>query len=230
MSEHEHSHDHDHHSHEDHDHSAHHENKTRWVVILTIITMILEIGFGYYSNSMALTAEGWHMSTHVFAIGLTWLAYFFSRKYSNHEKISFDKKKLLSLSGFSSAIVLQIVAVIMILESADRLIHPLPIKFSEAIFIAFIGMVVNGLSAILLHHDHEHSDHNIRSAYIHVLADGLTSVTAIIALSIGMYYNIFWLDALSGIIGSIVITSWAVQLIKRAGSELIGYRNTNSKS
>src|ERR1017187_2923594 len=151
MSEHEHSHDHDHHSHEDHDHSAHHENKTRWVVILTIITMILEIGFGYYSNSMALTAEGWHMSTHVFAIGLTWLAYFFSRKYSNHEKISFDKKKLLSLSGFSSAIVLQIVAVIMILESAERLIHPLPIKFSEAIFIAFIGMVVNGLSAILLH-------------------------------------------------------------------------------
>lgn len=220
----------DHHPTHEHDHSAHHENKTRWVVVLTIVTMILEIGFGYYSNSMALTAEGWHMSTHVFAIGLTWLAYFFSRKYSQHERISFEKNKLLALSGFTSAIVLQIIAVIMIIESVERLINPLSIKFNEAIFVAVIGMVVNGLSAILLHHDHEHSDHNIRAAYLHVLADGVTSVTAIVALSIGMYYNIFWLDALSGMIGSIVITSWALQLIKKAGSELIGYSNSKSKS
>ena len=213
------------HGHEDHDHSHHHEKNTRWVVMLTIVTMILEIGFGYYSNSMALTAEGWHMSTHVFAIGLTWLAYFFSRKYSQHERISFEKSKLLALSGFTSAIVLQIIALIMVLESAERLIHPLPIKFSEAIFVAVIGMVVNGLSAILLHHDHDHSDHNIHSAYIHVLADGLTSVTAIIALSIGMYLNIYWLDALSGMIGSIVITSWAVQLIKNSGKVLIEFNH-----
>src|ERR1017187_8550401 len=143
MSEHEHSHDHDHHSHEDHDHSAHHENKTRWVVILTIITMILEIGFGYYSNSMALTAEGWHMSTHVFAIGLTWLAYFFARKYSNHESISFQKDRLLSLTGFTSAIVLQIIAVIMAVESVSRLLHPLSILFSEAIVVAVTGLIVN---------------------------------------------------------------------------------------
>ena len=213
-------HDHEHH----HDHSELHENKTRWVVILTIGTMILEICFGYYSKSMALTAEGWHMSTHVFAIGLTWLAYFFSRKYAQHEKISFEKSKLLALSGFTSAIVLQIIAVLMIVESVGRLIIPLPIKFSEAIFVAVIGLIVNGISAKLLHHDHEHSDHNIRAAYLHVLADLLTSFAAIIALTAGMYFNIYWLDAVSGIIGSIVITSWAVQLIKNSSVELIDFR------
>src|ERR1017187_7902401 len=120
MSEHEHSHDHDHHSHEDHDHSAHHENKTRWVVILTIITMILEVTFGYYSNSMALTAEGWHMSTHVFAIGLSWLAYVVIRKYAGSERLSFGNDKVLALSGFTSAIVLLVIAVVMAIESIER--------------------------------------------------------------------------------------------------------------
>jgi cation diffusion facilitator family transporter len=215
-----HNHQHDH----EHDHSEHHESKTRWVVILTIITMILEIGYGQYSNSMALTAEGWHMSTHVFAIGLTWLAYFFSRRYAEHERISFGKQKLFALSGFTSAIVLQIIAVLMIIESIERLVHPLDIKFSEAISVAVIGLVVNAISAKLLHHDHEHTDHNIRAAYIHVLADMLTSLAAIIALSAGMYFHIFWLDAVSGILGSIVITSWAVQLIKNAGAELIDFK------
>jgi len=183
--------------------------------------MLLEIAFGYYANSMALTAEGWHMSTHVFAIGLTWLAYFFSRKYSQHERISFKKDKLLALSGFTSAIVLLTIAVVMIIESVERLNHPLPIKFNEAIFVAFIGLIVNAISAKLLHHDHEHSDHNIRAAYLHVLADLLTSLAAIIALTLGLYFNIYWLDAISGIIGSVVITSWALQLIKNSGTELI---------
>lgn len=201
------------------------ETKTRWVVMLTIATMILEIVFGYYANSMALTAEGWHMSTHVFAIGLTWLAYFTARKYSTSEHISFQKDKLLSLSGFTSAIVLQIIAIIMAVESVGRLIHPLPIKFSEAILVAIVGLIVNGISAKLLHHEHHgHSDHNIRAAYLHVLADGLTSLTAIIALSFGLYFHIYWLDSLSGLIGSVVITSWALQLIKGSGSGLIEFR------
>ncbi|MFI5138186.1 MAG: cation diffusion facilitator family transporter [Sphingobacteriales bacterium] len=199
-----------------------HESQTRWVVILTIITMILEIVIGYYSNSMALTAEGWHMSTHVFAIGLTWAAYFFTRKYATSQKISFQSDRLLSLTGFTSAIVLQIIAIIMALESVGRLIHPLPIRFGEAIVVAIIGLVVNGISAILLHHDHH--DHNIRAAYLHVLADGLTSMTAIIALTIGLFFHLFWLDALSGIIGSIVITSWAVQLIKGSGIKLVDFK------
>ena len=192
--------------------------------MLTIATMILEIVFGYYANSMALTAEGWHMSTHVFAIGLTWLAYYFARKYAQHEHISFHKEKLLSLGGFTSAIVLQVIAIVMAFESIERLIHPLPIKFTEAIFVAVIGLIVNAISAKLLHHDHDHGDHNIRAAYIHVLADGLTSLTAIIALSIGLYYNIYWLDAISGLIGSIVITAWAVQLIKASGIQLINFK------
>jgi cation diffusion facilitator family transporter len=212
---------------EEHDHDSEvHESKTRWVVMLTVATMILEIVFGYYANSMALTAEGWHMSTHVFAIGLTWLAYFAARKYSKSEYVTFNKDKLLSLSGFTSAIVLQIIAVIMAIESVQRIIHPLPIKFGEAIFVAFIGLVVNGISAKLLHHDHHHgrSDHNIRAAYLHVLADGLTSLTAIIALSLGLCFNIYWLDAISGLIGSVVITSWAIQLIKGSGSGLIDFK------
>jgi len=203
-----------------------HESQTRWVVMLTIATMILEITIGYYSNSMALTAEGWHMSTHVFAIGLTWAAYFFSRKYSASQKIAFQGDRLLSLSGFTSAIVLQIIAIIMALESVSRLIHPLPIKFGEAIVVAIAGLIVNGISALLLHHDHDHHDHNIRAAYLHVLADGLTSMTAIIALTIGLFFHLFWLDALSGIIGSIVITNWAVQLIKGSGKKLIDFKKT----
>ncbi len=115
----------------------------------------------------------------------------------------------------------------MIIESTQRLIHPLPIKFTEAIYVAVIGLVVNGISAKLLHHDHEHSDHNIRAAYLHVIADLLTSLAAIIALSAGMYFNIYWLDAVSGIIASIVITSWAVQLIRNSGAELIDFKRAN---
>jgi cation diffusion facilitator family transporter len=205
-----------------------HESQARWVVILTVITMILEIIIGYYSNSMALTAEGWHMSTHVFAIGLTWAAYFFTRKYGGSQKISFQSDRLSSLSGFTSAIVLQIIAIIMALESIGRLIHPLPIKFGEAIVVAAIGLVVNGISALLLKHDHDHQDHNIRAAYLHVLADGLTSLTAIIALTIGLFFHLYWLDSLSGIIGSIVITSWAFQLIKGSGSKLIDFKKVVS--
>jgi cation diffusion facilitator family transporter len=205
-----------------------HESQTRWVVILTIITMILEIVIGYYSNSMALTAEGWHMSTHVFAIGLTWAAYFFTRKYGQSQKISFKSDRLLSLSGFTSAIVLQIIAIIMALESVQRLIHPLPIKFGEAIVVAVIGLIVNATSALLLYHDHDHQDHNIRAAYLHVLADGLTSLTAIIALTVGLFFHLYWLDALSGIIGSMVITSWAVQLIKGSGGKLIDFKFINN--
>ncbi len=210
-----HEHNHDHHS---------HEHKTRWVVILTALTMILEVTFGYYSNSMALTAEGWHMSTHVFAIGLSWIAYVVIRKYADSERLAFGKDKVLALSGFTSAIILLVIAVIMAVESIERLINPLPIRFSEAIIVACIGLVVNALSAVVLHHGHEESDHNIRAAYLHVLADGLTSVTAIIALTLGMIYHIYSLDALSGIIGSVVITSWSFSLIRGSGKTLIEFQ------
>lgn len=201
-----------------------HERKTRFVVILTTVTMAVEIIFGYLTNSMALLADGYHMSSHAFALGLSWLAYIFARKYAKTDKITFRKEKLLALSGFTSAIVLQIVAIVMGIQSFDRLLHPVKIMFREAIFVAFVGLIVNVISALALHHKKEHSDHNIRSAYLHVLADGLTSVTAIFALSVGLFYNLYWLDAISGILSSFVITKWAIELIRDSGQELIEYK------
>jgi cation diffusion facilitator family transporter len=186
--------------------------------------MAVEIFFGYWTNSMALLADGYHMASHVFALGLSWAAYIISRKYSKTEKYSFEKSKLLALSGFTSAIVLIVIAVIMAIESIDRFFNPVEIKFGEAIFVAVIGLTVNVLSAVFLHHGHEHHDHNIRSAYLHVLADGLTSLTAIIALTAGMLYNLYSLDSISGIISSVVITKWAYGLIKGSGKDLINFK------
>ena len=200
------------------------EEKTKWVVILTAITMVVEITFGYMTNSMALLADGWHMASHVLALGLTWIAYYAARKYSDTENYSFSKEKLLALSGFASAVALLLVAVFMAVESVTRLLNPVEILFSQAIAVAVIGLIVNGVSAIFLHHDQEHTDHNIHSAYLHVLADGLTSLTAIIALVVGMLWNIYWLDCLSGIISSIVITKWSVDLIKGSGKDLIEFK------
>jgi cation diffusion facilitator family transporter len=211
------------HTHHQHT-SAIHEKKTRFVVILTAVTMVVEIVAGYLTNSMALLADGYHMASHVFALGLSWLAYILARKYSQTDKISFRKEKLLALSGFTSAIGLQIVAIVMGIQSFDRLFNPVKIMFKEAIFVAIIGLIVNVVSAFALHHKKEHSDHNIRSAYLHVLADGLTSITAIIALTVGLFYNLYWLDSISGILSSIVITKWAIELIRDSGKELIEYK------
>lgn len=217
------------HSHDGHHHHHHsNEEKTKWVVILTAITMVVEISFGYWTNSMALLADGWHMASHVFALGLTWIAYFVARKYSASEKFSFSREKILALSGYTSAIFLMIMAVIMAIESVGRLLNPVEIFFKEAIIVAIIGLIVNGISAVFLHHDHDHGDHNIRSAYLHVLADGLTSLTAIIALIVGMYQNIYWLDSLSGIISAIVISKWAVDLIKNSGKDLIDFKKNKN--
>ena len=213
-------------AHHNHNHSHSFETKTRLVVILTAVTMVLEIIYGYWTNSMALLADGFHMSSHAFALGLSWIAYVVARRYEHSEKISINKAKLLALAGFTSALVLQVVAVVMLIQSVDRFIHPLIIKFSEAIIVAVIGLLVNVISAIVLHHKKEQSDHNIRSAYLHVLADGLTSITAIVALTIGLFYNIYSLDAISGIISSVIITKWAIGLIRDSGKELIEFKRT----
>ena len=220
-------HNHNHNHNNESDLSLVHEKRTLWVVYLTAATMIIEIIFGYWTNSMALLADGYHMASHVFALGLAWIAYFVSRKYSSKEHYSFSKTKMLALSGFTSAIVLQIIAIIMAVQSFERLMNPLEIKFNEAIIIAIIGLIVNALSAYFLHHDHEHHDHNIRSAYLHVLADGLTSITAIIALTAGMYFKLYSLDSISGIISSVVITKWSFELIKGSGKDLIDFRFNN---
>ena len=199
------------------------ETRSRFVVLITAVTMVLEIMFGYWTNSMALLADGWHMASHVFALGLAWLAYFAVRKYSNTGKQTFDGKKLLSLSGFTSAISLLAVAVLMTVESVSRLFHPLEIHFREAIIVAVLGLFVNILSAYFLHGGHD-DDHNICAAYFHVLADALTSIAAIIALTVGVIWKIYWLDCMIGIVGAIVITKWALSLIWSAGKELVDYK------
>lgn len=200
-----------------------HEKKTGIVVLLTAVAMVTEIFFGYWTQSMALLADGYHMASHVLALGLSWLAYYFSRKYASSDKYTFNKKKLLSFSGFTSAILLLIVAITMAFESFLRLITPMEINFKDAIYVAIIGLIVNIICAFILHHKHEHSDYNIRSAYLHVLADALTSIMAIIALTLGLYFNLYSLDAITGIISSIVITKWAIGLIKNSGKEIIEF-------
>lgn len=206
-----------------HAHHHSHEQRTSWVVYLAAVTMVFEIIVGYWSNSMALLADGWHMASHVLALGLTWVAYVLARKYEKSEKFSLNRDKLLGLSGFTSAVSLLVVALLMAVASVERFLNPLEIRFDEAIYVAIMGLVVNGLSAFLLHHDHNH-DHNIRSAYMHVLADGLTSITAIITLLVGKFYNIYALDSVSGIISALVIGKWAVDLIRSSSKELVDFK------
>ena len=204
-----------------------HEHKTGIVVIITAVTMVAEIFYGYFTNSMALLADGYHMVSHVLALGLAWIAYFIARKYARSEKVSFNKEKLLALSGFTSAITLQIVAIAMAYQSIERLLSPLTIRFNEAIIVAIIGLVVNIVSAMILHHKHEDGDLNIRGAYLHVLADTLTSLTAIIALTVGLFYDYYSLDSISGIISSLIITKWAIQLMYHSGKELVEFKRVD---
>ncbi len=216
---HPHTHDHVH----PHSHARVHERKTRLVVYLTAVTMVAEIIFGYYTNSMALLADGWHMSSHALALGLSWVAYVLTRRHAENPHFRNGTAKILSLAGYTSALLLQVIAIWMAVESTRRFFNPVAIKFHEAIFVAVVGLLVNGLSAVLLHHKQEHGDHNIRSAYLHVLADGLTSVTAIIALTAGMFWKLYALDPISGIISSVIITRWAIGLAINSGKDLLDY-------
>jgi cation diffusion facilitator family transporter len=199
----------------------HNEHKTKWVVLLTAVTMVVEIFFGISTYSMALLADGIHMGSHVLAIGLSWLAYVFVRRVSVKGNFSGNPDKILSLSGYSSGMMLLIFAFVILFQAIQRLYHPAPINYQDAILVAIIGLAVNIASAFLLHHDHEHSDHNIRAAYLHVIADALTSVTAIVGLTGAMLYDIVWLDALGAIISSFVIIRWSVGLLKDSGKVLL---------
>lgn len=207
-----------------HAHNHSNESRSGLVVLITAVTMCLEIFVGYWTNSMSLLADGWHMASHVFALALTWLSYFAVRKYSDTGKYRFDSKKLLSLSGFVSAIALLVVAVIMTVESVYRLLNPVEIRFGEAIMVATLGLAVNLLSAFFLHGGHD-DDHNIRAAYLHVLADALTSIAAIVALTAGIIWEIYWMDCLTGVVGAAVIIRWALSLMWNAGKELVDFKN-----
>jgi len=211
------------------------ERRTRIVIAITAVMMVLEITVGLISHSMALLADGWHMSTHVIAFLITAMAYYLSRKHSSNAQFTFGTGKIGVLGGFSSAVVLAMIALLMVGESAHRLFVPLTIHFNEAIGIASLGLLVNLSCALLLkdtsHHHHHHdgrshaADHrhdlNLRAAYIHVLADAFTSVLAIIALTGGKFAGWFWLDPIMGIVGSGVVFSWAYTLIRDTSGILL---------
>lgn len=198
-----------------------HENKTMWVVLLTAVTMVVEIIFGLTTKSMALLADGIHMGSHVLAIGLSWLAYIIVRKVSKNEKFTGNSDKILSLSGYSSGLMLIIFAIVIMIEAIERLYNPVDIVYKEAILVAIIGLIVNIASAFLLHHDQEHSDHNIRAAYLHVIADALTSVSAILGLTAAMIWNIPFIDTIAALISSFVIIKWSMGLLKDSGKALL---------
>ncbi|HAJ99390.1 MAG TPA: cation transporter [Bacteroidales bacterium] len=197
------------------------ESKTRWVVYITAIVMVVEIYFGLRTGSMALLADGIHMGSHVLALGLSWFAYFMVRKLSGKENFKGDTSKILSLAGYSSGLMLLIFSFVLMWEAVHRLYNPVEINFVEALIVAVVGFFVNILSAFILKHDHHHSDNNIRAAYLHVIADALTSFTAIVGLTAAMIWNIIWLDTLGAILSSLVIIRWSVILLKDSGKDLL---------
>jgi cation diffusion facilitator family transporter len=204
------------------------ERRTRWVVFLTIITMMIELLIGWYTNSMALMADGWHMATHAGALGLTLFGYWFARKYDDDPRFSFGTGKVFALTGFASAIALAIAGILVAGESLHHMLNPENINFDMAMKTAVLGLVVNLISAMLLAndeatelgdqshgHSHGHShDHNLRGAYLHVVADALTSVLAIVALALGKWFGWVILDPVIGILGGIIICRWALSLCK----------------
>ncbi|MBE9135698.1 CDF family Co(II)/Ni(II) efflux transporter DmeF [Nodosilinea sp. LEGE 07088] len=209
------------------------EKNTKIVMLLTAITMIAEIVAGTIFGSMALLADGWHMATHVAAFGITIFAYQYARRHAVDPKYTFGTGKVSVLGGFASAVALAVIAFVMAFESVTRLFQPQAIQFNEAIGVAVLGLAVNLASAWLLrdHHDHghdhhsddhdHHQDHNLRAAYVHVLADALTSVLAIIALFAGKFLGWVWLDAVMGLVGAGLITRWAYGLVSDTSSILL---------
>lgn len=222
------------------------ETRAKWVLLLTFVTMLVEIVAGMRFHSMALLADGWHMATHVAAFIIAIYAYRYSRLHELDQTFAFSPAKVSILGGFASSIALAMVAFMMIAESAQRLAMPEAIRFDEALIVAGIGLGINLLSALLLgdhdhhhghahdhghgghcgghdhdHDHHRHHDHNLRAAYLHVVADALTSVLAIVALLAGKYFGWNWLDTVMGFVGALVILVWAWGLVRETSPVLI---------
>ena len=239
-----------------HDHcyvAAHqHANERRtWAVMgLTLATMVAEVIAGLVFGSMALLADGWHMASHASAMGITALAYGFARRHRDNPRFTFGTGKVGDLAGYSSALLLAVIAALMACASAQRLIRPVAIHFNEAILVAVVGLAVNLISAFLLrerphhhgddahsdgrhHHHHRNAahdqdpqpdhDHNLRAAYLHVLADALTSILAIVALTVGKFWGWTFLDPVMGIFGALVIGRWSWQLMRQTGAVLLDH-------
>ncbi|MFN3944336.1 MAG: CDF family Co(II)/Ni(II) efflux transporter DmeF [Allosphingosinicella sp.] len=219
----------------------HSERRTLLVILLTAATMVAEIGGGLLFGSMALLADGWHMASHVAALSLAFFAYRFARRHRTSRRYSWGTGKVGPLAGYTSAIVLGIVALLMAGESVHRLARPVEIDFAPAMLVAVLGLIVNLVSAWLLsgrghdhghghshghahghaHGHHHHHDHNLRAAYYHVLADALTSLLAIFALSAGLYLGAAWLDPAMGLVGAAVILWWSAGLARGAARVLL---------
>ncbi|NIJ78478.1 cation diffusion facilitator family transporter [Xanthomonas campestris] len=221
------------------------ERSTRKAVILTVVMMVVEIVGGWTLNSMALLADGWHMSSHALALGLALFAYRFARRNANDLRFSFGTWKVEVLGGYTSAILLLGVAGLMAFQSLERLFSPKPIQYQEATVIAVIGLLVNLICAWWLrdshghHHGHDHAhdghghghghghhhdghaDLNLRAAYLHVMADAATSVLAIVALLAGMYWGVTWLDPIMGMVGAVLVAVWAGGLLRSTGRVLL---------
>lgn len=221
------------------------ERGTRLVLALTVAAMLLEIGAGWWTGSMALLADGWHMSSHVLAIGLSAFAYAAARRLAKDTRFAFGTWKIEVLAGFASAILLAGVAALMVAGSLERLLAPQPIRYAEAIAVALLGLAVNVASAFILggahdhghahghshghahshahghSHDYGHEDLNLKAAYIHVIADAATSVLAIAALACGWAWGWNWMDPVMGIVGAVLVGVWAKGLIVETGKVLL---------
>jgi cation diffusion facilitator family transporter len=224
------------------DHKRPGESRTIIVIAVTTAMMVVEIATGILFGSMALLADGLHMASHTAALSINVLAYIYARRHAHDERFSFGTGKVNALGGFSGAVLLAVFAAMMAVESGARLINPVAIAFDQAIFVAVIGLLVNGLSMFILkhkddpdhghdhghhghsdsghHHDH-HQDHNLRSAYLHVLADALTSFLAIFALLAAKYFGLVWMDPLMGIIGAVLVSRWSIGLLRSTSQVLL---------
>ena len=212
------------------------ERRTLWVIFITATMMVVEITTGLAYGSMALLADGLHMGSHTAALGITTIAYVYTRRCAADSRFCFGTGKVNAFAGYTSAVLLALFALLMAWESITRLFNPVDIAFNQAIVVAVLGLIVNGVSMMMLgdhhdhHHDHDHqhghshTDHNLRAAYLHVLADALTSLLAIFALLAGKYFGLNWMDPVMGIIGAILVARWSLGLIRDTSGILLDHQ------
>jgi cation diffusion facilitator family transporter len=217
------------------------ERRTLWVIVITATMMVIEITTGLAYGSMALLADGLHMGSHTAALGITTIAYIYTRRCAADSRFCFGSGKVNAFAGYTSAVLLALFALLMAWESITRLVNPVTIAFNQAIVVAVLGLIVNGASMLMLgdqHHDHDHShghdhpqqqghtqtDHNLRAAYLHVLADALTSLLAIFALLAGKFLGLNWMDPLMGVVGAVLVARWSLGLIRDTSGILLDHQ------